>query len=176
MVPGCSALQVAGGHCQAHYWKLRRSGTLERVVHGAEWRERHSHPYRNSLGHLDPTPDLRPGHRGYLAVNVVNDIRQKALTKSYGNPSRAERRASGWWALTGEQAYRLIVADCSYCGAPAGWPEKRNGIDRTDCAIGYTPDNCVSACWRCNAAKNDGTVEEFRAWVDRAHGHLHREV
>ncbi len=46
-----------------------------------------------------------------------------------------------------------------------------NGIDRLDNALGYTLDNCVPCCKRCNQAKNNMGLKEFRAWLVRAYKH-----
>jgi hypothetical protein len=49
-----------------------------------------------------------------------------------------------------------------------------NGIDRIDSSKGYTIDNCVPCCGRCNEAKMAETQEDFYAWIDRVHAHIHR--
>ena len=56
----------------------------------------------------------------------------------------------------------LIYADCYYCGK---FPNKVNGIDRVNNSVGYTYDNCVPCCKRCNYLKNKTTQEEFAQWV-----------
>jgi hypothetical protein len=163
-VDGCDNRQVyAGpdkaGYCVKHNAKLTRSGTLERKVFGSEWASKQSEAHRSELTRLDPTPDVGVGRRGFLAANMVNEIRQKAL-------KRGKR-----WLLDAVGAYRLITAPCAYCGRNAGWPADRNGIDRVDPSGDYTPSNCVPACFTCNSAKGRMTVAEFRAWVERVHGH-----
>jgi hypothetical protein len=49
--------------------------------------------------------------------------------------------------LTEAEFAKLQAGDCVYCLGPGG------GIDRTDPKLGYTLDNCVSSCHRCNARK-----------------------
>lgn len=46
----------------------------------------------------------------------------------------------------------LVKSPCHYCGHST--PEEVNGIDRVDNAIGYTKENCVSSCWKCNRMKH----------------------
>lgn len=50
--------------------------------------------------------------------------------------------------LSQDQFAKLQAGDCVYCGGPGG------GIDRTDPKLGYTSENCVSSCHRCNARKS----------------------
>jgi len=81
------------------------------------------------------------------------------------------------FSLTREEAYRLILNTCAYCGqySPGGtlhWDgvtqERAEelqvpycGIDRIDSGGGYTKENSVSCCKRCNLAKHEMTKEEY---------------
>ena len=111
----------------------------------------------SDLSKLDSTPDTKKGCRGYLAVNLVNDIKFKALKRKKE------------WNLTNIEAYKLIIAQCYYCGFTPNWPANRVGIDRVDSSIGYQPSNCVPCCFTCNSAKGDKTVEEFKKWLQQAY-------
>jgi 5-methylcytosine-specific restriction endonuclease McrA len=42
-----------------------------------------------------------------------------------------------------------------------------NGIDRINSNLGYSKSNIVACCWKCNVAKNDMDVEEFKNRVIR---------
>jgi len=88
--------------------------------------------------------------------------------------------------LPTDKTVELLKGNCHYCGAP---PEKSynvitkskrkvkvkseesdivyNGIDRVDNTKGYTEENCVSCCSKCNTAKLDSTLVEFRDWIER---------
>jgi hypothetical protein len=64
-----------------------------------------------------------------------------------------------------------INKNCFYCdGNPentiksVGFKIKYSGIDRVDNSRGYTQDNCVPCCSKCNNAKKDHSIEEFRNW------------
>ena len=46
-----------------------------------------------------------------------------------------------------------------------------NGIDRVDNTRGYTLDNVVPCCFKCNRAKDTMTKEEFLEWVGRVATH-----
>lgn len=60
---------------------------------------------------------------------------------------------------------------CEYCGAGIVWAEYSTGkngcsynLDRKDNSLGYSKENCVVCCARCNRAKsNHFTYEE---WVE----------
>ena len=74
------------------------------------------------------------------------------------------------WNLTEDQFKSLIKQNCAYCNAE---PTKRktiayredfeeiNGIDRIDSNKGYTIDNCVPCCSKCNLMKSNFTKESF---------------
>ena len=51
-------------------------------------------------------------------------------------------------------------------------PYKHNGIDRVDPSKGYTIDNCVSCCSKCNYAKHDMTISEYNEWLTKAYNHM----
>ncbi len=85
------------------------------------------------------------------------------------------------WSLTKERVLELFSGNCHYCGSPPSNVHKRtrtgkefiySGLDRVDSSKGYTLDNVVSCCKRCNSAKNDMTVEEFRAWLTLVAKHM----
>lgn len=46
----------------------------------------------------------------------------------------------------------LVSAQCHYCGHKK--EGEVNGIDRVDNAKGYSVENCVTACWKCNRIKH----------------------
>ena len=45
----------------------------------------------------------------------------------------------------------LVIKPCYYCGHHN--EDEVNGIDRVDNSKGYSKDNCVTACWKCNRIK-----------------------
>jgi len=77
---------------------------------------------------------------------------------------------------------------CHYCGT---WPHQinwlrgrfvdekayvYNGVDRTDPTIGYTLDNVVPCCGRCNLGKRSFTKEQFLKWIKLVYEHCLKEV
>ena len=75
------------------------------------------------------------------------------------------------FALTKEEFRALTKGDCFYCGtkpAQLGYPNHLikipyvyNGVDRLDSSGGYSLENCVSCCSRCNYMKSDYSVTDF---------------
>lgn len=60
---------------------------------------------------------------------------------------------------------------CHYCGTDLFWAEaKRRGqpsgynLDRKDATLGYTKDNCVTCCPRCNRSKSNSF--SYEEWVE----------
>lgn len=83
--------------------------------------------------------------------------------------------------LTKEEAHKLFLGDCYYCGIhPSRTAQYEtcvesftfNGIDRVDNALGYTLTNCVSACTTCNKAKNSMSIAEFHEWIKQCYNHI----
>jgi len=97
------------------------------------------------------------------------------------------------WSLSKPYAVILLKQNCFYCGVEPSAkfnsmlsravklkvpPEHIaagsiywNGLDRLDSTSGYTKENTVPCCWRCNAAKNTLGVLEFFNWVLRVVQH-----
>jgi len=78
------------------------------------------------------------------------------------------------WNLSKEEFFRLIQADCYFCGTPppsrpGPYDLKYNGIDRIDNSKGYEEGNVVACCTTCNSAKSTMSVLEFAKWVERIH-------
>jgi len=83
--------------------------------------------------------------------------------------------------LTEEQFKEITSKNCYYCTSEPKnitKPKGNNGnfiysgIDRKDNSKGYTIDNCVPCCSKCNTAKNDSTYEEYLDWIKRSYNHL----
>jgi len=83
-----------------------------------------------------------------------------------------------------ETFVELIQQDCHYCGSPPSNSQQHNkyqgryepflynGLDRIDSNKGYTKNNVVPCCKRCNQAKNDLTVQDFLDHVQRICTHM----
>lgn len=93
------------------------------------------------------------------------------------------------FVLTMEETILHLKGNCYYCNLPPsnyynvrknGKSSKKinyaldktddfdilyNGIDRVDNLTGYTPENTVSCCNKCNTAKLNLSLDEFREWI-----------
>lgn len=97
-----------------------------------------------------------------LRNNVVYQYQRNAAAKGLA------------FELTAEECHMLFDGACDYCGQPPSLTITRsnyygsftyNGIDRVDNRRGYTGDNVVSCCARCNKQKSNLAREEFLGWV-----------
>lgn len=105
-------------------------------------------------------------------------IYKKVIVSRLKERSRRETRLP--FEISDEDAYKLSQQPCHYCGLekqnttlykPDNLILFYNGLDRVDSSRGYTDGNVVPCCKRCNAAKNDMTVGEFRDWLQRTYVH-----
>ena len=106
--------------------------------------------------------------------NVKPDAPLRYVLSQYKSSAKKKRRE---FSLSFEAFKQVIQCRCFWCGcspdktrtSDGGHTLRYNGIDRMDSSKGYTDDNCVPCCTRCNVAKNDMTKQEFEAWVEKVH-------
>jgi len=105
---------------------------------------------------------------------------EATLNFLYDRTKRSALRRGIVFELALDEFKALAQKDCVYCGAPPA-PRKQkthygafvcNGIDRENNDRGYVKGNSVPCCPTCNFAKAGMTVDEFKAWIKRAHDHL----
>jgi len=92
----------------------------------------------------------------------------------YGYKYSAAKRGYAW-DLSDEEFMSLTTMSCHYCGrAPSNGKKRKgqlkhvlvySGIDRKDNLVGYTPENTIPACSRCNKAKGTMSYDEFLGMV-----------
>jgi hypothetical protein len=92
------------------------------------------------------------------------------LTSKYSYYLRNAKLRKIAWDITPEQFEILVKQVCHYCGT-----NQQVGVDRVDVTKPYQVDNAVPCCTACNQAKNDRSVSDFAAWVERIHAHLQAE-
>ena len=88
--------------------------------------------------------------------------------------------------LTHEDVYKVVKDPCFYCNYSPKFIETQeidpnnysqyscafNGMDRVDSTKGYTVDNIVSCCTKCNIAKHTMTQEDYFNWIERSYKNL----
>ena len=76
---------------------------------------------------------------------------------------------------------KLVKQNCFYCNSSPyqtlnyyKWTQGfiYNGIDRIDSSKGYTPDNCVPSCPKCNYAKRSLSIRVFYKWIEELYNNL----
>ncbi|MBI4137555.1 hypothetical protein HY469_05840 [Candidatus Roizmanbacteria bacterium] len=88
------------------------------------------------------------------------------------NYKRGAKSRGLMWDLTDENVQKIVESCCYYCGDEPSKstipPDRKvlvcytcNGIDRVDSSRGYTLDNVVPCCTRCNYAKRSLPINEF---------------
>lgn len=63
------------------------------------------------------------------------------------------------FSITDDEAVALFTDKCYYCGGKDG--DALSGIDRKDYRGGYTPDNILSCCKKCNMMKVKLLPEDY---------------
>lgn len=95
----------------------------------------------------------------------------------YGYRKSAKKRGLKF-TLTEEQFAETTQQNCYYCGTKpkrASIYSKNNGIyiynglDRIDNNKGYTIDNVVPCCTRCNYAKKNFTLNNYKEWIKKSY-------
>lgn len=104
---------------------------------------------------------------------------RNALLYTYKTSNAKKRNLE--WELSNKDFYKLTSRNCFYCGAaPSSVKYCKgyngsyiyNGIDRVDNSKGYSRDNCVSCCFKCNNAKRNMTLKEFLTYINTLHTNL----
>lgn len=114
--------------------------------------------------------------------SVTKDPGINLLLRNY--KSSAKKRNYSF-ELTPEQFENLIKSDCYYCGSKSelrhfktygssefGINLPYNGIDRFDNTKGYTINNCVPCCGKCNIMKSTMSFTDFKSHIIKLAKHL----
>jgi hypothetical protein len=115
--------------------------------------------------------NLKRGKNLGCKVCTVNSNRKKPFESLYLLLLSTATRRGVEVNLSYAEYYLYFTTQswCHYCLGDVVWkPYQANAnghkLDRKDNAVGYTKDNCVVCCSRCNRAKsNHFTYEEFVA-------------
>jgi len=128
-----------------------------------------------------PTSKLTCGTKKSCGCLSRETGRISGLKRYKGGPDMKKHKFSSYrrsarerglsFELSFNQFIDLIERECRYCKNPP-----LNGVDRFDNLIGYTQENCVPCCSKCNYAKRDMDFNDFKEWVKRLHENLIQET
>ena len=110
------------------------------------------------------------------------NLYREGLNRLYGRYRYKAKQRNIDFNLTLDQFERLVIADCSYCGACPTQILKQqksdltavqyNGIDRKDTLGNYDLNNCVTSCKRCNMSKGIMPFEEWKSHIKKVYEQL----
>lgn len=119
------------------------------------------------------------------SIRSIEDNRSTAgnpIYNSIRNLYKGSKPAKKFgFTLSDKEFDVLITSECYYCGIkptstrfdkPLDKELFICGVDRIDSSQGYHLTNVVSCCKRCNQAKNDMSVNEFKEWLVRICQHF----
>lgn len=129
---------------------------------------------------------LRAGQRISCGCKAEARIIETGINRIFGSYKRKAKEWNQEFAITKEFLANKIFQNCSYCGRSPSKELKRlktkkiqikyNGIDRIDPTLGYTPDNCNTACFHCNISKLDLTLDEWKNHIVEIVNHLRIKI
>lgn len=156
--------------------------------------ERHPHGYIMGLFSCEcgsmvtaPISKVKSGRKRscgclFLEVNksFVDTIRKPkgvaAMNDCYAAYMRGAKLRNYEFSLTREEFFSIIVKPCIYCSDSLTQEKKTRsstgsfyytGIDRYDNKKGYTKENSVPCCKKCNRIKTDMSIEELDIQLEK---------
>jgi hypothetical protein len=106
----------------------------------------------------------------FQPLSPCAELPSSIINSLFGLYKRQAEKRSKTFTLTPETVSKLVCSPCSYCGSPPANLFRGfcyNGIDRLSSVAGYSVENSVTACKRCNRAKGQLSVADFLAWAAR---------
>lgn len=129
-----------------------------------------SHKEQENLNKLSNQELLKSNkHQMGIRKQIYSEYQNNSLTRGFS------------FDLNFIEFNNLIIRDCHYCGEKPVEISKRwkqrmyktqpilniNGIDRVNSLKGYSIDNCVSCCTKCNLMKNIFSKDDFINHVNK---------
>lgn len=115
-----------------------------------------------------------------LPPTDITILKDKAYDKIFDEYRHRAARKGMKWELSKSTCIILFSSLCYYCGSKPNNSRfidsdlarfRYNGIDRVISHIGYTIDNVVSCCSRCNRAKLKTDGRRFIRWLRAVSAH-----
>lgn len=122
----------------------------------------------------------------YAKLSALNKTKRKpegeaCLNHLFSGYKRSAKIRGYTFDLNKEQVRTYSKSNCFYCDSLPCSTRKLegthgvyvyNGIDRVDNTKGYSVDNCIPCCKKCNIAKSTMGEKEFYTWISQAHAKL----
>lgn len=133
---------------------------------GSSFNEEDLEFYRQALDRQRGTYQPRPVIKEIVIKERKNKKRDKTVSIKYSYyKDRAESKGFPF-EFTSEELDNLILQPCHYCGSTA------TGLDRVDNHEGYTKDNSVACCGKCNMMKYNHSKDDFITHLRKIITHL----
>lgn len=102
------------------------------------------------------------------------------LNKTFKEYNNGAKNRGLSFSIGLERFKELIQQPCFYCGKTDNRVSRRqnkevfkiNGLDRTDNSLGYSEENVVPCCRKCNFLKNKFSKEEFLSWIEQIYNRV----
>lgn len=129
-------------------------------------------------------------HRSGNQYGLYLDREQAMLKVQYSHLLKRNHKKGFTEVISLDEFSKLSKSPCSYCNTEhsrviedrlcESKDKKKlsehillmNGIDRVDPSLGYTVDNVVPCCSKCNFAKHTMQRQEFLDWIKNVYEHL----
>lgn len=105
----------------------------------------------------DIAKSWRAAHPEHMQARYDRD--KADLNRKLKTYKRSAKKRKKQFLLSDNEAMGFFMDVCYYCNNPPIEGVDLNGIDRKNNSLGYTYDNCVTACKMCNKMKKN-------AWSD----------
>ena len=123
---------------------------------------------------------------GCLHREITSEIHklpagEASFNRLYRDYRASAKRKGMEFTLKKKQFHALSSLNCYYCDIYPSQVKRYegcngeyiyNGIDRLDNEVGYTTENSVACCEKCNMAKRTMTQEVFYGWVYNTYHHV----
>lgn len=119
---------------------------------------------------------------GCLRIETVRSLglknREEAIIRSLYSQTKKRHKSNNdpEPPISYKDYYNLIHIPGFYCGEKysseakddkTDTTVKYNGLDRIDSPKGYSQNNVVTCCKKCNIAKSTMTIIEFKEWINK---------
>jgi hypothetical protein len=124
--------------------------------------------------------DLGKAGKGVSRPSTKLPFSHAMMNRCFNNYKGAAKKRNLIFELDIDFFNKITKQNCDYCGSePSQIIRSKNesgdyiynGIDRIDSSKGYTEDNVVSCCGRCNEAKMSESQQDFLDWHKKSITH-----